>query len=106
MILPGIKNVFRFFDDEGMYYADGVVLDSEKEIDTIYHPHHSDKHSSVANRKSEVVLKKSWKTGKNFMICHRLRKRPCMLKKVLPNFTLNTNASNSRIFTKLVLAVN
>lgn len=64
MILPGVKNVRRFFDEEGMYYADGVVLDSEEEIDTIYHPHHSDKHSSVAGRKSEVVLKKVMENGK------------------------------------------
>jgi nicotinate phosphoribosyltransferase len=64
MILPGIKNVLRFFDEDGMLYADGVILENEKSIDAIYHPHHADKQSSVANHKSGLLLQKVMDNGK------------------------------------------
>lgn len=64
MILPGIKKVRRFFNDDGMLYADAVVLEDEKSIDIIYHPHQPDKHSSVADKRSELLLKKVMVNGK------------------------------------------
>jgi len=64
MILPGVKNVLRFYDEDEMLYADGVVLDEEENIDTIYHPHHADKHSSVANHKHIKLLNKVMENGK------------------------------------------
>jgi len=64
MILPGVKNVYRFYDPDGMLYADGVVLEGEEGIDTIYHPHHPDKHSSVANFEKSILLQKVMEKGK------------------------------------------
>jgi nicotinate phosphoribosyltransferase len=64
MILPGVKNVFRFHDEDGMLYADGVVLNEEENIDTIYHPHHSDKQSAVKNLAKTCLLNKVMENGK------------------------------------------
>lgn len=64
MILPGVKNVHRFYDPDGMLYADGVVLEGENGIDTIYHPHHPDKHSTVANLEKSILLRKVMENGK------------------------------------------
>lgn len=64
MILPGVKNVHRFYDADGMLYADGVVLDDEENIETIYHPHHSDKHSTVKDYRKEVLLNKVMENGR------------------------------------------
>ena len=64
MILPGDKNVLRFYDSDGMFYADGVVLEEEEGIDTIFHPYHPDKHSSVKGYRSERLLNKVMENGK------------------------------------------
>lgn len=48
MILPGIKNVCRYYDQDGMMYADGIVLEDETSIERIYHPFQPDKSSKVA----------------------------------------------------------
>lgn len=64
MILPGVKNVYRFYDPEGMLYADGVVLEGETAISTIYHPHHPDKYSSVVNLNHDILLNKVMENGR------------------------------------------
>jgi nicotinate phosphoribosyltransferase len=64
MILPGVKNVFRFFDDEGMLYADGIALEGETEIETIHHPYHPDKISNVSKLKKEPLLDLVMNNGK------------------------------------------
>ena len=37
--LPGVKNVSRFFDDNGAFFADALFLIEEKEVSEIQHPH-------------------------------------------------------------------
>ena len=64
MILPGIKNVHRFYDEDGMMYADGVALEGETDLKIIYHPYQTYKHSSVENLKSVVLLEKIMENGK------------------------------------------
>lgn len=64
MILPGRKNVHRFYDEEGMMYADGIALEGEQAIDKIYHPYHTDKQSHVANLNSHLLLNKVMENGK------------------------------------------
>jgi len=54
--LPGRKKVFRYFDDEGHFYGDGILLEEESEAETIYHPFYPAKHSDVSGFKYESLL--------------------------------------------------
>ncbi len=66
--LPGRKKVLRYFDRDGMFYADAIVRSDESDIDRMIHPF--EKHKSLcltdlryeevystAMRKGEVVTK-------------------------------------------------
>ncbi len=67
MVLPGKKRVFRFTDEQGSLYADGISLDSEDEFDTICHPFHSEKCSEVSNLKREEIVQKVMERGKTMI---------------------------------------
>jgi nicotinate phosphoribosyltransferase len=56
--LPGKKLLYRFFDEEGKFYRDAIVLETEhpSEIATIYHPVYPEKNSSVKGLKFEAIL--------------------------------------------------
>ena len=45
MTLPGIKKVVRYYDEEGYFYRDGILLESETvdSADIIYHPVYPEK---------------------------------------------------------------
>lgn len=63
--LPGKKQLVRYFDEQGNFYRDTILLDTEKpsETDIIYHPVYADKNSSVKNLKHELLLKEVVKNG-------------------------------------------
>lgn len=61
--LPGKKKVRRYFDEDGKFYGDGILLASEEEIDELYHPYYTIKHSSVSSFKSERLLHPMMKNG-------------------------------------------
>ncbi len=63
MILPGVKNVHRFYDADGMMNADGIALEGEKNINIIYHPYQPDKRSSVEGYESVTLLTKVMEKG-------------------------------------------
>lgn len=56
--LPGIKNIFRFYNGENKFYADCIALDNEKEIDMMFHPFDIYKKCSLKNLKKETLLLK------------------------------------------------
>jgi nicotinate phosphoribosyltransferase len=62
--LPGKKTVVRYFDNEGMFYADGIALEGETKVETIYHPFFPENRSSVRGLRSEVLLRKVMENGK------------------------------------------
>ncbi|HLE32303.1 MAG TPA: nicotinate phosphoribosyltransferase [Bacteroidota bacterium] len=62
--LPGRKTVLRYFDSDGMFYADGVILEGEKNVETIYHPFFPENRSNVRGLKSEGILLKVMEGGK------------------------------------------
>ncbi len=64
--LPGKKQIYRIFDDEGKFYCDAIILQNEKieEINTIFHPGYPEKNSSVKNLNSEPLLQEVVKQGK------------------------------------------
>lgn len=61
--LPGRKKIMRYFEDNGRFYGDGIVLEDESKVDTIYHPYYRAKHSTVSHFKSEPLLHPVMKNG-------------------------------------------
>jgi len=47
-----------------MFYADGVILDGENDVDRIYHPFFPENRSSVKGLRSETILTKVMGGGK------------------------------------------
>lgn len=58
--LPGIKNVYRYFDKEGKFYRDGILLNDETvgSVETLYHPVYSDKFTDISGLRQDQLLKK------------------------------------------------
>jgi len=70
--LPGLKKVLRYFDGNGHFYADAVLLADEKVIDNIYHPFYPEQKSSVERRRAEPLLHKVMEDGKPLNGVHSL----------------------------------
>ncbi len=64
IILPGIKNVWRYIDNDGNFYADCISLAGEEDIEMIYHPHYPDKNCSVKSYNRENIHHKVMEKGK------------------------------------------
>jgi nicotinate phosphoribosyltransferase len=62
--LPGLKKVLRYTDKEGFFYADGILLEGEKSVETIHHPHDPEQKSRVAHCFPENLLFKVMEGGK------------------------------------------
>jgi nicotinate phosphoribosyltransferase len=64
--LPGKKKLIRFFDNEGKFYRDAILLEGEnpEETDVIYHPVHPEKNTSVKGLKFEPLLFPVFSNGK------------------------------------------
>lgn len=65
--LPGLKKVYRYMNGEGMFYADGVVLEEEGEIESIYHPFFLEQHSKVQQFRREPIFIKVMENGRTLM---------------------------------------
>lgn len=61
--LPGRKKVLRYIDQEGTFYGDGIVLEEEDNVDTIYHPLYPAKHANISNFECEQLLQPVMKNG-------------------------------------------
>jgi nicotinate phosphoribosyltransferase len=64
--LPGKKQLVRYYDDQGKFYRDAILLYNEKPAETeiIYHPVYADKNSSVSKLNYEILLKEVVRNGK------------------------------------------
>ncbi len=62
--LPGVKKIIRYTDPEGLFYADGILLEDEKSVETIYHPIFPEQKSRVAHCFPENILFKVMENGK------------------------------------------
>ena len=67
--LPGKKQVVRFFDEEGNFYRDGIMLNGENPltVDVLYHPVYPEKHTLVKGLRNEVLYTKAWEDGKRLL---------------------------------------
>ena len=63
--LPGVKKIVRYTDSEGVFYADGILLEDEKNVETIYHPTSLEQKSRVAKYFPENLLFKVMEGGQN-----------------------------------------
>lgn len=62
--LPGKKRVVRYYDEDGQFYGDGILLDEEKSVEKIYHPHYPGaKHAAVQGYESEPLLHSVMQSG-------------------------------------------
>ncbi len=61
--IPGKKQIFRFFDEEGYFYADSLVLKDEKEIEVMHHPYERDVKCNLKGLKFEPLLNPVMKKG-------------------------------------------
>lgn len=63
--LPGKKMVWRFFDEEGNIYRDGILLDDETpdECEWLFHPTQPDKKTQVCQLHQEQLLHPVYENG-------------------------------------------
>lgn len=62
--LPGVKKIVRYTDPDGFFYADGVLLEDEKSVETIFHPTYPEQKSRVTHCFPEGILFKVMEGGK------------------------------------------
>jgi len=62
--LPGKKKIIRTFDEEGIFYADAVVLEEEEKAAGIVHPHIPWKHTDLSCLQQELITQMVMKNGK------------------------------------------
>lgn len=62
--LPGRKKTLRFSDAEGRFECDGVALEEERTVETIFHPFHPDKKTDVRHCFPEKILFKMMEGGR------------------------------------------
>lgn len=68
--LPCKKKLVRYFDDNGLFYRDGILLKDQSPEVKIYHPFHYYKNTDVSKLKYEVLTEQVVKKGE---ICISLR---------------------------------
>uniref|UniRef100_UPI00321698BD nicotinate phosphoribosyltransferase n=1 Tax=uncultured Draconibacterium sp. TaxID=1573823 RepID=UPI00321698BD len=56
--LPGAKQLIRYFDEDGCFFRDGILLEDEspESVKTIYHRVYSEKKTTVAGLKQESLF--------------------------------------------------
>jgi nicotinate phosphoribosyltransferase len=63
--LPAKKQLYRFYDNNGLFYRDAIALANENpdKIETVYHPVYPEKHTSVKGLVYEKLLHDIVKSG-------------------------------------------
>jgi nicotinate phosphoribosyltransferase len=61
--LPGVKKIYRYYNGDGKFYADGILLVEEENIEKIYHPLHSNKSSKISELEKEELIEKVMEKG-------------------------------------------
>ena len=67
LTLPGIKRIYRFMNDDGMFSADGVALEGEQAPQSIFHPFFPEQRSSLKNCTPEALMHKVMEGGKTIV---------------------------------------
>ncbi|TVQ65937.1 MAG: nicotinate phosphoribosyltransferase [Balneolaceae bacterium] len=56
--LPGNKKIFRYFNEDGTFYGDAILLKDETDIERFHHPTFPAKQSPVKDQRHEKILTK------------------------------------------------
>ncbi|MGB2868843.1 MAG: nicotinate phosphoribosyltransferase [Bacteroidota bacterium] len=62
--LPGLKSVVRYSERDGLFYADGIMLENETPIHHIFHPFFPEQRSVVRNYDFEPLQRNVMKNGR------------------------------------------
>ncbi len=62
--LPGKKRVLRFLNENGTFDSDGIVLEDEQRVESLYHPFFPEQHRSVSRYRHENLLIPVMKDGR------------------------------------------
>ncbi|MEX2463314.1 MAG: nicotinate phosphoribosyltransferase [Balneolaceae bacterium] len=54
--LPGKKKIFRYLNDDGSFYGDAILLESEENPERMHHPTFPAKKTSLTGRRYENIL--------------------------------------------------
>lgn len=65
MTLPGKKHLYRFYDNQGNFFRDGILLESENPdlCKNIHHPNYPEKLTPVGDLKRELIHQVVYKNG-------------------------------------------
>lgn len=61
--IPGRKKLIRYFDQDGMFFRDGILLANEEKASKLFHPFHKDKNTDVSRFNSEELTQKVMENG-------------------------------------------
>jgi nicotinate phosphoribosyltransferase len=67
LTLPGIKRIYRFLNEDGLFSADGVALEGEQPPESIFHPFFPEQRSTLKNCSSEALMHKVMEGGKTIV---------------------------------------
>jgi nicotinate phosphoribosyltransferase len=62
--LPGRKKVMRYYDVNGQFDTDGVMLDNEEGVDIFYHPFFTEQHRNVEDYSAKPLMSKVMEGGR------------------------------------------
>jgi nicotinate phosphoribosyltransferase len=62
--LPGRKKVMRYFDANGFFDTDGIMLETEDGIDIFYHPFFTEQHRNVEEYTAKPIMFKVMESGR------------------------------------------
>jgi len=62
--LPGEKRTVRYFNNDGTFYGDGILLDEENQTNEIIHPYFNYKRTNVEEYHSESITQTVMQDGK------------------------------------------
>jgi nicotinate phosphoribosyltransferase len=64
MTLPGKKKILRYCNEDETFDSDGILLDDETQIDSLFHPFYPEQHRSVQHYRAELLLGPVMENGK------------------------------------------
>jgi nicotinate phosphoribosyltransferase len=62
--LPGKKKVVRYQNEDGTFDSDGIALDDETDVESLFHPFYPEQHRSVQQYRAEPLLVPVMESGK------------------------------------------
>ncbi|MFP4041900.1 MAG: nicotinate phosphoribosyltransferase, partial [Bacteroidales bacterium] len=54
--IPGKKEIYRYYDNEGYFFADCIVMEGEKDIKEMHHPYEKGKKCNLQGKQYESLL--------------------------------------------------